>query len=76
VLRPAEAERVGEADLAYLRALSAAAGEAVAGELSPGFALLHVHAVEPPRSDAEDFAVYGIRTGNARAALEQARSAA
>lgn len=72
VLSPAAAREIGEADLAYLTALRAAAAEAVADGLSPGWALLHAYAVDPPRPDTDDFAVYGIRTGNARLALEEA----
>jgi hydroxyacylglutathione hydrolase len=72
-LTPPEAREIGEADLAYLIALRAAAAEAVADGLSPGWALLQAYAVEPPRPDTNDFAVYGIRTGNARVALEEAR---
>jgi glyoxylase-like metal-dependent hydrolase (beta-lactamase superfamily II) len=71
-LSPGEAREIGEADLAYLRRLRDAAREAVDAGLAPGYALLHVHAVEPPRADTDDFAVYGIRTGNARVALEEA----
>jgi glyoxylase-like metal-dependent hydrolase (beta-lactamase superfamily II) len=71
-LTPAEARQIGEADLAYLEALRGAARETVAEGSSPGWALLHVYAVEPPRPDTDDFAVYGIRTGNAQLALAQA----
>jgi len=67
-----EARTIGEADLAYLRALAAAAREAVEEGLAPGYALLHVYAVEPPRGDPPDFAIYGIRAANARAALAEA----
>jgi glyoxylase-like metal-dependent hydrolase (beta-lactamase superfamily II) len=69
-----EAHEIGEADLAYLLALRAAAADAVRDELPPGEALLRTFGVEPPREDAEDFAVYGIRAGNARLALDQARA--
>jgi glyoxylase-like metal-dependent hydrolase (beta-lactamase superfamily II) len=67
-----EARAIGEADVAYLTRLREAAGEAVEGGLPPGDALLHAYAVEPPRPDTDDFAVYGIRTANARLALEEA----
>jgi glyoxylase-like metal-dependent hydrolase (beta-lactamase superfamily II) len=73
---PAAARAVAEADLAYLRALRDAAAEAVANRRSPGEALLHVFAVEPPRADTPDFAVYGIRAGNAHVALDEARARA
>jgi glyoxylase-like metal-dependent hydrolase (beta-lactamase superfamily II) len=72
-LSPAEAREIGEADLAYLRRLHDAAAEAVEAGLAPGWALLHVFAVEPPRADSDDFAVYGIRPGNAQIALNEAR---
>jgi hypothetical protein len=49
-----------------------AARESVEQGLAPGEALLHVYAVEPPRADSDDFAVYGIRAGNAKAALSEA----
>jgi glyoxylase-like metal-dependent hydrolase (beta-lactamase superfamily II) len=71
-LTPAEAKEIGEADLAYLERLRDAAAEAAAEGLAPGWALLHAYAVEPPRFDTDDFAVYGIRTGNARLALTEA----
>ena len=71
-LSPAEAREIGQADLAYLQGLQRAAREAVERGLAPGEALLHVYAVEPPRPDTDDFAVYGIRAGNARLALEEA----
>jgi hydroxyacylglutathione hydrolase len=67
-----EARKVGEVDLAYLRALQDAARTAVAEGLAPGYALLHVFAVEPPRANPDDFEVYGIRAGNAQLALAQA----
>ena len=71
-LPAAEAREVGEADLAYLRALAEAARESVEQGLAPGEALLHVYAVEPPRADTDDFAVYAIRAGNAKLALAEA----
>lgn len=67
-----DARAVAQADLDYLERLVAAADEAVAAELPPGYALLHVFAVEPPRSNTPDFDIYSIRVGNARLALEQA----
>jgi glyoxylase-like metal-dependent hydrolase (beta-lactamase superfamily II) len=69
---PAEARAVGEADLAYLTALRDAAAEAHARGLSPGWGLLHVFAVEPPRPSTQDLEVYAIHTGNARQALAEA----
>jgi glyoxylase-like metal-dependent hydrolase (beta-lactamase superfamily II) len=71
-LTAAEAREIGRADLEYLEQLRAAAAEAVAAGMSPGWALLHACAVEPPRTDSDDFAVYGIRTGNAKLALAEA----
>jgi glyoxylase-like metal-dependent hydrolase (beta-lactamase superfamily II) len=75
-LTAADARAIGEADLAYLRALDVAAREAVADGLSPGYALLHVFAVEPPRANTDDFEVYAIRAGNARQALAEVGSSA
>jgi glyoxylase-like metal-dependent hydrolase (beta-lactamase superfamily II) len=72
VLDPAQARAVGEADLAYLEALRDAAADARGRGLSSGWALLRAFAVEPPRADTDDFAVYGIRAGNARQALAEA----
>jgi glyoxylase-like metal-dependent hydrolase (beta-lactamase superfamily II) len=72
---PDEARRIGEADLAYLEGIAAAAREAVTDGLPPNDALLHVYAVEPPRGDTPDFAVYGIRAANARVALDEAAAA-
>jgi hydroxyacylglutathione hydrolase len=71
-----QARAIAEADLAYLRALAEAAREAVAEALSPGDALLHVFAVEPPRTNTDDFEIYAIRTGNARLVLAEVGSAA
>jgi glyoxylase-like metal-dependent hydrolase (beta-lactamase superfamily II) len=71
VLSPEEARRIGEADLRYLEQLEAAAREAAHGALSPGYALVHVHEVEPPRPDTADFAIYGIHGGNVRLALRE-----
>jgi hydroxyacylglutathione hydrolase len=71
-----QARTVGEDDLAYLRAIREAAAEAVAEGVPPGYALLHVYDVEPPRSDTPDFAIYGIRAANARVALDEARGSA
>jgi glyoxylase-like metal-dependent hydrolase (beta-lactamase superfamily II) len=66
-----EARAVGEADLAYLGALQVAARETAAEGLPPGFALLRVFAVDPPRANTDDFEVYAIRAGNARQALAE-----
>ncbi|MGH3012641.1 MAG: MBL fold metallo-hydrolase [Gaiellaceae bacterium] len=71
-----EARAIAEADLAYLRALEEAARQAVAETLSPGDALLHVFAVEPPRANTDDFEIYAIRAGNARLMLAEAESEA
>jgi glyoxylase-like metal-dependent hydrolase (beta-lactamase superfamily II) len=71
VLTSDEAMRIGEDDLRYLEELDAAAGEAAAHGLSPGYALVHVFAVEPPRPNTPDFEIYGIRQGNARLALRE-----
>jgi glyoxylase-like metal-dependent hydrolase (beta-lactamase superfamily II) len=72
VLTPAEAAEIGEADLAYLEALAQAIGEARADGLSPGDALLHVFAVEPPRETTPDFEIYALRSANARSVLADA----
>jgi glyoxylase-like metal-dependent hydrolase (beta-lactamase superfamily II) len=73
--RPLDAETarmVGEADRTYLHRLAEAAAEARALGLAAGPALLHVFAVEPPRSTTPDFDVYGIPAANARAVLADA----
>lgn len=64
-----EAKKVGEEDLRYLEELEAAAREALESGLRPGYALLRVYDVEPPRPTTADFEVYDIRAGNARRAL-------
>jgi hydroxyacylglutathione hydrolase len=69
-----EARAIAKADLAYLQALEAAARRAVGQELSPGDALLHVFAVEPPRTNTDDFEIYAIRAGNARLMLAEVES--
>lgn len=68
-LTPEEAKKVGEEDLRYLEELEGAAREALDSGLRPGYALLHVYDVEPPRPTTPDFEIYGIRAGNARQAL-------
>ena len=75
-LRPAEAQAVGTADLAYLMRLAATAQEAVDAALAPAAALLHVFGVAPPRATTPDFDIYGLRVANARRALDEARSRA
>jgi glyoxylase-like metal-dependent hydrolase (beta-lactamase superfamily II) len=67
----AEAQEVGESDLAYLERLAAAARDARSAGLPPGRALLQVYAVEPPRANTDDFELYGIRAGNVRLALAE-----
>lgn len=69
VLAPDEARRIGEADLRYLERLDAAAREAAAEGLSPGYALVQVYEVEPPRPNTVDFDIYDIRGRNGRRAL-------
>ena len=71
VLSPEQARQIGEADLRYLEQLEAAAREAARDGLSPGYAVVHVYEVEPPRPDTADFAIYGIHGGNARLALRE-----
>lgn len=73
-LEPAQARRIGEEDLAYLERLGEAAREARAEGLAPGYALLHVYAVEPPRETTADFEIYELRSSNARLVLEQLRA--
>ena len=71
---PLESERarqIADEDLRYLEKLDAAAREAAYERLSPGYALVHVYEVEPPRPDTIDFAIYDIRGGNARLALRE-----
>lgn len=69
VLTPREAAAVGEGDLVYLEALAGAVAETRADVLSPGDALLHVFAVEPPRKTTPDFEIYALRSANARSVL-------
>ena len=69
VLSPDAARRIGLEDLRYLEELEVAAREAADGGLSPGYALIHVHAVTPPRVTTPDFEIYDIHGGNARRAL-------
>lgn len=69
-----EARAIADADLTYLDALAQSAQEAVANALSPGEALLHVFAVEPPRANTNDFEIYAIRAGNARLMLAEIES--
>jgi hydroxyacylglutathione hydrolase len=71
-----EARAIAEADLSYLTALAEAAREAVAAALSPGDALLHAFAVEPPRANTDDFEIYALRAGNARLMLAEVESQA
>jgi hydroxyacylglutathione hydrolase len=70
---PDEARAIANADLEYLERLVAAAHAAMEDGLPPGYALLRVFEVEPPRSNTPDFEVYAIHAANARLALEQAR---
>ncbi len=72
VLSADEASRIGREDLRYLEELEVAAHEAAAGGLSPGYALVHVHAVAPPRATTPDFQIYDIHGGNTRRALADA----
>jgi glyoxylase-like metal-dependent hydrolase (beta-lactamase superfamily II) len=71
VLAPEEARRIGEDDLRYLEQLDAAAREAAREGLSPGYAVVHVYEVEPPRPNTVDFEIYGIHGGNGRLALRE-----
>jgi hydroxyacylglutathione hydrolase len=70
-LAPERARQIADEDLRYLEKLDAAAREAAYERLSPGYALVHVYEVEPPREDTTDFAIYDIRGGNARLALKE-----
>jgi hydroxyacylglutathione hydrolase len=72
-IEPDEARAIGEADLAYLRQLQRVAREAAAEEASDGWALVRAFTVEPPRANTDDFEIYGIRAGNARLAVAEAR---
>jgi hydroxyacylglutathione hydrolase len=69
ILSTADARRIGEDDLDYLRALEAAARDAASRGLAPGHALLHVFSVQPPRPATPDFQIYDLHGGNARRAL-------
>jgi glyoxylase-like metal-dependent hydrolase (beta-lactamase superfamily II) len=71
VLSPEQARQIGEADLRYLEHLDVAAREAARERLSPGYAVVHVYEVEPPRTDTAEFGIYGIHAGNARLALRE-----
>ena len=71
VLTPEEARRIGEQDLRYLERLDASAREAASAGLSPGYAAVSVHEVEPPRPSTADFEIYGIHGANARLALRE-----
>jgi glyoxylase-like metal-dependent hydrolase (beta-lactamase superfamily II) len=73
-MSPQEARHIGELDLAYLEQLATAAQEALSEGLSPGYALLHAHSVEPPRTTTPDFEIYDLRSSNARQALGEAAS--
>jgi glyoxylase-like metal-dependent hydrolase (beta-lactamase superfamily II) len=70
-LPPAEARRIAEEDLAYLEALESSAQEALEAGLAPGWALLEVYAVEPPRATTPDFEIYDLRSSNARRVLDE-----
>ncbi len=72
VLTAGEASRIGREDLRYLEELEVAAREAADGRLSRGYALVHAHAVAPPRATTPDFEIYDIHGGNARRALADA----
>jgi glyoxylase-like metal-dependent hydrolase (beta-lactamase superfamily II) len=71
VLTPDEAREIGRADLAYLDAIAAAAREAADAGMSPGQALVHVFAVEPPRANTLDLEIYDLRGNNARLVLRE-----
>jgi hydroxyacylglutathione hydrolase len=71
VLAPEEARQIGEADLRYVERLDASAREAASEGLSPGYAVVRVYEVEPPRPNTVDFEIYDIHGGNARLALRE-----
>lgn len=67
-----EAQRIAREDLRYIRALQAAAGDAVHDDLSADAALLAVRGVQPPRPARPDFEALDLRSANARTALTEA----
>ena len=71
MLTPEGRGRIGEQDLRYLERLDASAREAASAGLSPGYAAVSVHEVEPPRPSTADFEIYGIHGANARLALRE-----
>jgi glyoxylase-like metal-dependent hydrolase (beta-lactamase superfamily II) len=71
VLSPDEARRVAEDDLAYVERLQGAALSARAEGLAPGWGLVSVYGVVPPRPAPDDFEMFSLRTINARAALAE-----
>ena len=72
VLDRPRAERIAGEDIAYLRALQAAAAAAVRDGASPNAALLRVRDVPAPRAARPDFEAFGWLSANARWALAEA----
>jgi hydroxyacylglutathione hydrolase len=70
-----EALAIGREDLAYLHALQEAAAGAVEAGASPGAAVIAAFAVAPPRPARPDFEAFGLRSANARRAVDEALSA-
>lgn len=74
-LSPAEALRIGEEDLAYLRGLRDAASRALYDGASTGEAVMAVYAVEPPRPDRMGLEAFGLRSTNAQLAVRESQAA-
>jgi glyoxylase-like metal-dependent hydrolase (beta-lactamase superfamily II) len=66
------AAQICHEDVAYIRALRAAAAHGVASGGGEAQALLAAFAVEPPREARADFEAFGLRSSNARRAATEA----
>jgi glyoxylase-like metal-dependent hydrolase (beta-lactamase superfamily II) len=70
----AEAVRIAEEDVAYLRTLRDAALAAVRHRASTGEAVLAAYAVEPPRPDRIGLEAFGLRSSNAQLAVHECQA--
>jgi glyoxylase-like metal-dependent hydrolase (beta-lactamase superfamily II) len=73
-LSSAEAVRIGEEDLAYLRALRNAAWLALQDGASTFEAVVAAYAVDPPRPDRIGLDVFGLRSSNAQLAVRECQA--
>lgn len=73
-MAPAEAVRIAEEDVAYLRALGDAAWRAVRDGASTGEAVLAAYAVAPPRPDGIGLEAFGLRSSNAQLAVHECQA--